>query len=266
MTLALLLAACGSPTDPVQRVAAAPTSLVSVGPASPLATTDVARLEQVRWTRPGDVGWAWVARFPRDARVRVVPSDHVASVDEIHSVERGSALVNGGFYDSGPMGLVRHGGADVAPLHATGGSGVLFWSADQPLTIVHRDDWGGRGFEALQSIDRLVDQGRSLVQATGDARLAARTAVAAGDREVLLVVAASDCSHPGTGNVRELMAAEDCGLPLWAFADLLVAVGAREALNMDGGISVAFRASMGDRIWSVQAGAGTINAVVVGPP
>jgi hypothetical protein len=188
-------------------------------------------VEEVRWSWGATDGWALVARLPRDAELVVKPADEVTSVDLIHALGDHGALVNGGFYDSGPMGLVRHDGTTVHDLTPTGGSGVLFWSPGSPVRIVHRDTWAREGTEALQSIDRLVADGRSMVRTRADARAAARTGVAVTPEAVLLVVAAASSSAAPEGRTRLLRAAEDEGLPLWGFADLLVHLGATEALG-----------------------------------
>ncbi|MEL6349318.1 MAG: phosphodiester glycosidase family protein [Myxococcota bacterium] len=75
----------------------------------------------------------------------------------------------------------------------------------------------------------------------------------------------ADTSTRGQGASRRLRSAEREGLTLAGFADLLVQLGATEALNMDGGISAAFRAQLGEDVWSVEAGNGTINAVRIRP-
>lgn len=231
-----------------------------------LATSGAARLEQVAWTLGDDHGWAWVARYPRSARMTIHPAPDVADLPAIVTPAEGESAINGGFYDDGPMGLVRHDGRDVAPRRPGGGSGIAYWGPDLLLTVVHRDAWAGSGTEALQSIDRLVDRGASLVQPAADARITARVAVITLADGVALVVAADDDSAPPTGRTRILRGGEDHGLPLWAFADLLVHLGAREALNLDGGISVAFDARMGGEAWTVGGGAGTINAVRLSLP
>ncbi|HND12656.1 MAG TPA: hypothetical protein PLY80_19585 [Pseudomonadota bacterium] len=53
--------------------------------------------------------------------------------------------------------IVGHQGVEVAPLTASGGSGVVFFDP-MPVSVVHRDQWGGKAKEALQSIDRLNAQ------------------------------------------------------------------------------------------------------------
>lgn len=215
------------------------------------------------WTLDGAPGWAIVARFPRDASMAIQPSDAVVPLDQLGTVGDDQAMSNGGFYDSGAMGLVVHDGVRRTELSRTGGSGVVAWAPGQPIIVVHRDAWTGGGTEALQSVDRLVDRGVSLVHPKADARRTARTGLGVADDAVFLVVAASTRSAPATGTNRSLYAAEDDGLPLWAFADLMVHLGAREAINFDGGISAGLRARVAGQSWSVDGGSGTINAVLL---
>ncbi len=189
-----------------------------------MATAGAVRLEQVAWTLGDDHGWAWIARHPRDARMTVHPAADVSDLPVIATAGEGESLINGGFYDAGAMGLVRHEGRDLAPRTPSGGSGIAYWGPGVPLQVTHRDAWSDAGTEALQSIDRLVDGGKSLVQPKADARITARVAVITLADGVALVVAADDDSAAPTGSERILRGGEDHGLPLWAFADLLVAV------------------------------------------
>lgn len=221
------------------------------------------QIQDVPWTLDGATGWAVVVRFPRDAAMTIHPSDAVVSLDRFTAPGPDEALSNGGFYDNGAMGLVVHGGVTHTAASESGGSGVASWSPTTPISIVHRTAWTGIGTEALQSVDRIVDRGVSLVHAKADARRTARTGVAVGTDMVALVVAASTTSAPSEGTARTLHAAEDEGLPLWAFADLMVHLGATEALNFDGGISVGLRASVAGQSWSIDGGAGTINGVLI---
>lgn len=257
------------PAAPVERERYAPASAGSellLAEPTTLAESSGVTLTEHRWRFRGEDGWAWVARFPRDAPLTIEPSDEVKPLAAFRAPREGEVVINGGFYDDGAMGLVRHEGVDVSPLRPGGGSGIVY-GGDTPIDVVHRDSWTGQGSEALQSIDRLVHDGESLVKAREDAPSAARAAVAVREDAVLLVVAASsdETVQKGPGQ-RDLRAAEDEGLPLWTFADLLVALGAERALNMDGGISVELRRRVDERNFVITGGPGTINAVRVAAP
>jgi Phosphodiester glycosidase len=263
-TIMMAVVACNR-TPTVVPVAPPPPGMIFDAPIDH-ADSGREQLREQTWTVNGAAGWAIVVRFPRDATMTVVPSEAVTSLDLLASPSTDQAVTNGGFYDDGAMGLVVHEGVQRTSLSETGGSGIVEWAPGSRISIVHRDAWTGQGTEALQSVDRIVDRGASLVHPKADARETARTGLAVTDDAVLLVVAASNRSAEPAGSIRSLRAAEDHGLPLWAFADLMVHLGANEAINFDGGISVGLRANVAGSVWSVDGGAGTINAVLVAAP
>jgi uncharacterized protein YigE (DUF2233 family) len=252
--------------DPSARAASAtPATGFSLGRSATLASEPGGgQLSELRWTLDGAEGWAWAARFPRDARLTVRPADAVQDLDDFPASGPGSVMVNGGFYDEGPMGLVRHARADVAPFRRGGGSGVLYWSPSG-VDVVHHADWPVAGaVEALQSIDRIVDAGASLVNRREGAPTASRVGVGVSADAVWVVAASSDAGTLSLGaKRRRLHASDDAGLSLWAFAELLVGLGVERAMNLDGGVSTAMIARMGGETYMIDGGAGTINAVVV---
>ena len=120
--------------------------------------------------------------------------------------------------------------------------------------------------QALQSIDRIIDGGRSLVRWRADARRTARSAIALTDQEVIFIVAAETRSlYGGDFDVR-IASPSGFGLPLWAFSQyVLGSTGARQALNLDGARSSQLAARIGGKKFRVRAVGGTVNAVVLRP-
>ncbi len=224
-------------------------------------------LDRQPWSWEGRSGTAWRARVPLSGSASVVPSSQVVPFASLLPAEPGPwAAINGGFYEAGAMGLVVASGVEHTALTPRGGSGV-FQFGPQGASILHRDSWQAGAPEALQSIDRLVDQGRNLVKRREGAALAARSAVVVGTDALWLVALAEDDSvaevEPGGARLR---GTSGRGLPLWAFAAYLVEqCGAQEALNLDGAIStqLAARTSLGS--FDLRGEAGTINALVLRP-
>ncbi len=230
------------------------------------------RLEQQGW-RWGDAsGQAWRVSVPLPGRAEVEASDSVTAFAALLPGDPGPwATINGGFYERGAMGLVVSDGAEHSPLSRRGGSGVFSWSADSGPRIQHRSDWTAGAPQALQSIDRLVDAGHSLVKQRPTARSAARSAVAISSDRLWLVALADDASIeplPRAGGA-ELVQLHDTvviGLPLWAFADYLIdAVGAEQALNLDGAVSTQLVVQTPDRRFEVLGERGTINSLTIRP-
>jgi uncharacterized protein YigE (DUF2233 family) len=171
--------------------------------------------------------------------------------------------INGGFYEEGPMGLVVSGGKTLTPLSPRGGSGVFFWSP-AGSQIVHRDDWRSGPTEALQSIDRLVNAGASVVKTIGGPQTA-RSAVVVGKQQLWFVICAAEetiaTTSPGE---LQLGASEHAGPTLGVFADyLLASTDAVTALNLDGGISTQLAATLNGERFTVTGQAGTINTLVM---
>lgn len=215
-----------------------------------------------------------VAEFPPDATLAVLPSPHPAPLEQIARARehRRCVIINGGFYDDhGAMGWVVHAGEEFAPLRRGGGSGVLIVDTDHPR-ILHRDHAAGRPHEALQSIDRLVDDGRSLVGPDARPDLDARSAVALRrDGTILLAVVFADAAiaRESFGRVELGPASSSTGLSLAAWAELLArpvvegGLGAIAALNLDGGYSTAISAHADGFALDIVAHRATINALEV---
>ncbi len=227
------------------------------------------RIETQLWRAGHREGIAWRVRAPRETAVDIVPSATDVAFRELLPQDEPAAwaALNGGFYEGhAAMGLVVSDGEQHSALGKRGGSGVLDWGPE-PARIVHRDTWAPGAREALQSVDRLVDGGKSLVNHREGRPQAARSAVALTEDAIWLVALVDRKSLGGApGRQRELRLAYTvgAGLTLAEFADYLVAeTGAQQALNMDGAISTQLAADVGDtslRIWGEHT---TINAVVV---
>lgn len=248
----------------------------SVPPAEPAPefarTAHGVRVRQTSIAVEGGPGRLIVAEFPADATLEVIPADAPAPLQSIAGAagERACVAINGGFYDgSGAMGWVVHGGEEIAPLRPGGGSGVLMIEAGRPR-IVHREHAGGRPREALQSIDRLVDDGRSLVGAQARPDRDARSAVALrSDGTVIFAVAFAEQAivQERPGRVVLGSASSSTGLSLAAWAELLArpvaegGLGARTAMNLDGGYSTSLAIDVGALDLDVVAHRATINAL-----
>ncbi len=264
--MTLLLACAQQPASPLVVELPETRHAVELGEPQSLASGGGLELSQLTWTWQEASGKAWVVELNRDAALGLVPATGVQFMDAFVELPETGAAINGAFYENGgPMGLVRVGGVSVSDVSPRGGSGILFWGPSPPL-ITHRDLWDGHGDNALQSIDRLVDGGTSLVQRRDGAPRAARSAVLLSQDRLSFVVAAADASIAGDGRDLSLRGTVGQGLPLWAFADLAVALGAGQALNMDGAISSGLRARVeGEDVLVVRSEAGTINALVTHP-
>ncbi len=214
------------------------------------------------------------ATLPADTAFRVQAHAEPAPLAAI--VGAGPLVaVNGGFYDTNgkPLGLVVEDGATKNPLLPKGGSGILVRD-EAGLRVVHRDALPdpSRIDQALQSIDRIVDGGRSLVGRTADRAFDARSAVATysdGSARLYAVfspeaIESRECN--ASGCTFELnRRSTSSGVSLAELARFLVAEGAEAALNLDGGYSTSFEARLADRHLRVVAFRATINALVARP-
>ena len=272
LALALVLTACGASPSACGTSAPAP------APAPALdVTTDGVRFHQTALTLAGGPGRLLVAEFPPTAPLEVLPASAPRPLASIIGAPdgRACAAINGGFYsaggadDRGAMGWVVHAGEEAAPLRPGGGSGVLLVDATA-TRIVHRDGAAGRPREALQSIDRLVDAGRSLVGPNARPDPDARSAVALrADGTVIFAVVFADVAvaRERPGRVELGPASSSTGLSLAAWAELLArpvadgGLGALTALNLDGGYSTSMAIHIGDVHLDVVAHAATINAL-----
>lgn len=272
MLLVLLTLACAEvrQPEPIPSSAAPP---ITLGETEVLMSEGGLTLERQRWTwAPGDGQpplpmVTYRARAPLDARLSVRPSEAVAPFATLVPQDDAGpwVAINGGFYEESAMGLVVSGGEERTPLSPRGGSGVVLWSP-AGAQIVHRDDWRPGPPEALQSVDRLVNAGASVVRAIGGPQTA-RSAVVVGKEQVWLVISAAEATVTTTGaGALQLGAAEHAGPTLGVFADyLLASTDAVTALNLDGGISTQLAAALGGQRLVVTGQAGTINALVMRP-
>ncbi len=223
------------------------------------------------WQFGATRGLAWLVRVPRTAPAAVVHSDDVVPFADLLPDDDGPwAAINGGFYEaenSGyrPMGLVISDGTVGSELTRRGGSGVFYVDERGPH-IVHRSGFSAAPEHALQSIDRLVDRGTSVVNQRPGQSEAMRSAVAISADHLWIVALAADADIAVVpGGVR--LSRSGAGLPLWAFAEyVLAATGATEALNLDGGVSTQIAVRDGDYALHVEGVRGTINAVVLRGP
>lgn len=232
-------------------------------------------LERQLWKFGDFDGVAWRVRAPLETALRVLPSAKLRAVEDFSaSAPRGAwAILNGGFYESWPdgeqpyraMGVVRSQGKEFSPYRHRGGSGVLFVQDGKPV-ILHRDAYKKRGGDppeqALQSIDRIISGGKPLVKKREGAKMAARSAVALTDSEVIFIALAARTSVREFDGGARLFKTSFLGLPLWAFADYVSAsTGAVEALNMDGAVSTQMMVRLDGESFKLIGERGVINAV-----
>lgn len=232
----------------------------------PLIDIDELTLERQTWAYGDTAGVAWRVRVPLPGAVQLATAEDVVEFNTLLPTDDGPwAAINGGFYDVGPLGLVVSDGIKRSPLTKTGGSGV-FLMDDRGPRIIHRDYWKPGPVLALQSVDRIVDGRKSLVQRREDPPLAARSAVAVGDQYLWLVLAVANESISRADTMVVLTRTSGHGLPLHAFADYLIATtDAHSVLNLDGAISSQMEVCAGPLRFRVVGEAGTVNAVVMQP-
>lgn len=232
------------------------------------------RLERLRWRSDEDNGSVYRARLPRAATVSVLAADELTLLPALLPEAPGPwVAVNGGFYALGeigmatPLGLVRHEGVERSPLRAGGGSGVLL-AGPGPARVVHRDDpaVAGPDREALQSVDRIVAGGRSLVGAKGADKRDARSVIALSDDALWVLALTSSRSESETERGVRLRASTVYGPTLAEAAQLvLAATGADTALNLDGAVSTQMVVRAGATPWVLEGERGVLSAVRVTP-
>lgn len=250
-------------------------SPVAVTPAEVLHHSDAhaLRVLRQRWKLDGTTGVVWLVSVPRDAEARVAHSaDVVPFVDLLPPDDGPWAAINGGFYEAVPngpnhraMGLVISDGHTESKRTTRGGSGIFLMDSTGPK-IVHRKKFRPAGVsQALQSIDRIVDGGTSLVKRRPDQPGAMRSAIALTEDRMWLVAAVADADIREVSSGIQLRRSHD-GLPLWAFAAYLIdTLEVTEALNLDGGVSTQIAVRDGDFHLDVRGVRGTINAIVLRP-
>jgi uncharacterized protein YigE (DUF2233 family) len=232
--------------------------------------------ERQRWRLEQSQGWAWRVRAPLGAQAAVHHSEEVVALGELVKAPGGPwAAINGGFYEEragrmAPMGVVWSGGAQRHPYKKRGGSG-LFVVGEAGPQVIHRDAWreweAKRPKHALQSIDRIIAGGQTLVTPREGARSAARSAVVVGREAIWLVVLAADGSITERADgALQLRDTSWQGVPLWAFAAYLSeTTDARDALNLDGAVSTQLIVEAAGKTWRILGERGTINAITLAP-
>lgn len=272
MFIVMFTLACGeAPSEAAAPAAPSSPPIITLGETVALMSEGGLTLERQRWSwgpKEGPPTLSMVtyrARAPLDARVAVRPSETVAPFASLVPQDDPGpwVAINGGFYEEGAMGLVVSEGKELTPLSPRGGSGVFFWSP-AGAQVVHRDDWRPGPPEALQSVDRLVNGGASVVKTIGGPQTA-RSAVVVGKTQLWFVICAAE-ETVVTNGVGELQlgASEHAGPTLGLFADyLLASTDAVTALNLDGGISTQLAAALGGQRLVVTGQAGTINSLVM---
>jgi hypothetical protein len=265
-------------SDAGQRADAAPelaklTPLVDtpfeLGAVDVIADSGGAAIERQEWSFEGIRGVSYRVRVPLDAPLAVIPSDEILPLNKLlpDEVDGDFVAINGGFYDVDnlAMGLVVSGSETTSKLAQNGGSGIVE-RRDGTVRVIHRRDFEPGADEALQSIDRIVAEGKSLLTEGRRERHTARSAIAVGEDYLWFVVAvesASIAGEPGAHSF-QLQSTSYRGLPLWAFARYLIATtDVVDALNLDGAVSTQMIARLGGVEVDIRGEKGTINAVSV---
>jgi len=248
--------------------AAADVTAFRVGALDSVATEAGLTLERQRWSLGAREGWIWRVTLPRSSKIRILAAESVTSFERFLPSDPGPwAVINGGFYDldGTAMGLVVADGIEYGAFRRGGGSGVLELREDGPR-IIHHSAYTPGATQALQSIDRIVANGVTLVKRRSGARRAARSAIALSEDTIYLMLAAQDESLSGTGDKVRVNFPAGTGLPLWALAEYIVNhTDARDALNLDGSVSAQLAARINGRNYAIRAMRGTINAILVRP-
>lgn len=257
----LLFSACSVPRMPTD---AAPEPVAVAVVMTALAAPGLHLTEQ-EWTgADGAGGPAWVVRLD-DPALTVLPSPGVQPLPRFVDDLQGSyVLVNGGFYDvdGQAMSLVVHDG--VAHHEVGSGSGIVV--GPHPVRVVHRDAWESGPTEALQSIDRIVNEGQSLVTARPEARRAARSVVAIAEEAVYIAVLADARSVTRTDDGVRLTGTSFFGPTLAETASFAVSsLSATAALNLDGAVSSALIVQTPQGRFVVQGERPVINALRLQP-
>jgi len=210
---------------------------------------------------------AWRVRVDLPGNSRVAHADELAEFSTFHPEDDGPwATINGGFYDRAlaPMGLVVSDGNESSALRSGGGSGIFLETSNGPQ-IVHRTAPIVGATQALQSIDRLVNEGASVV-GSRDERKATRSAVVVGTESLWVGLVAADAAARSVPDGIWLRWTGRRGLPLYAFADYLVsATDAVTALNLDGGASSSLTVRAAGQTFRVIGERGTVNAIQIRP-
>lgn len=249
---------------------------LKVAKAELMFETPELRLERQPWKLEDLEGVAFRVRLSKQgAEAKVLAVNALESLSDIvgHPAAPSWAAINGGFYEDDtkggyrPMGVVRANKHKVKAYTYRGGSGLFLVDAQGPK-IIHRSAWEKhrtQAVEALQSIDRVVDEGKSLVNPKADARYAARSAVALDKEHIWLVASVANASLYTTSKGYRLRKTSYLGMPLWAFAQYLAQhVGAQQALNLDGAVSTQLIVQTPSQRFELLGERGTMNAILLG--
>jgi hypothetical protein len=243
-----------------------PDGVVGHAPAAVLHDSGDLRVERDAWRDESGSFVAWRVRLPRDAAMTVGAAGTVVPFASLLPADNGPwVAINGGFYDMGaPMGLVVSGGSERAPLKHGGGSGVIAATPTGPV-IVRRDDYVAGATDAVQSIDRLVDDGKNLVHDPGGRR-AARSFVAVTDDSTWVVAIVDSSSLGYDGENVDLVDTADRGPTLWEAARYAIdELHAAQAINLDGAVSTQLAVADGDYRLEIHGERGTVNAPTFRP-
>lgn len=259
----LLLAACSSSPGqaPPPPAAALPAPKASTSLSAPGLTFDSATWHG----SDGSEGTVWRTRIDA-AALTVLPS---ANKQPFSTFQQGLEhesyiLANGGFYnDLGKaMSLVVHNGEQHTPLGS--GSGVV--TGPTPVRVVHKDDYVPGATEALQSIDRVVDNAENLVTQQPSARRAARTVLVVDGDTVWIAMFADQSSIQQTETGVRFTNTGWVGPTLFEAAEYVrTELNAKQALNLDGAVSSHFIVHTPDAEFVAQGQQDIINAVVLHP-
>ncbi|MEZ4226130.1 MAG: phosphodiester glycosidase family protein [Polyangiaceae bacterium] len=230
----------------------------------------------------GGEGSVWCVELnPAQVHLDLVQAERPKSLRDVVGARLPAgdyAVINGGFYgrDERPMGWVVARGKQLAPKTRSGGSGIFLLEAENRARIVHRDAKLPKELPqlGLQSIDRLVDDGSSLVRPRESAPRDARSAIVVHADGTVALALAFDTRAVARreGNAIYLGAASSStGLTLGEWADLLArprgkgGIGAKTALNLDGGLSSSMLVKLGEFEGAVHPHRATTNALVAVP-
>lgn len=268
IALILALAACAPAARPPAASGAGVTltDAVDVSGMTLMASSGGLELRQLLWRTAEAHGVAWLASVPKNGGLQIATGDGVHPLPELVGEPAAPwAAINGGFYEDGPMGLVVSGGVERHALSSRGGSGIVQFTP-AGVSVIHRDSWTAGPSEALQSIDRLVDGGVSLVHPRQDAHRDGRSGVVVTDDHVVLVVAVAADNVTAASDGIQLVHTVGSGMTLAEFASFLATtVSAKQALNLDGAVSTQMIVALPTWRWVVRGERGTINGVVIRP-
>ncbi len=273
-------AASSASPPPAPSASAQSPQSAALRPLSKLDSDTGLSFSEHAFSLPESSGLVWVARVDlSETRLSLVQAGTPRPLLDVvvGKLRQGDYVaINGSFYgrDDRPMGWVVSDKRELAPRTRSGGSGV-FLLEGSAARIVHRDAELPKTPDlALQSIDRLVDAGQSVVRQRSNMRRDARSAVAVRkDGSVIFVVAFDTrAADKRPDSVVALNAqSTSTGLTLAEFATLMATprakggLGVRTALNLDGGFSTSMLVEIGDKKRTLLPHRATTNALIARP-